>query len=214
MDFKTLVKIELTKQNKTQTWLAEQLGVSQPAIAKLLSKNDLRVSQMEDIARALGGRLVVDLISNEELEMKKQYDVERYEVVVPYKNRGVLESGYALVNGPCEHIGYLENFDNREDALEALKKYEPTLEERRTHRGTEFVLTEYAVEEVELDEDGDPSGSVGLIDTLEVTFKVINDDTDEVIGEFRSYRDAEKAMKAYEDEHEDDALGMCIRCDL
>ena len=59
--FKTLVKVELAKQDKNQVELAESLGISQPALTKQMLKDDFKESRMREIAEALNCELVIEL---------------------------------------------------------------------------------------------------------------------------------------------------------
>ena len=60
--FKTLIKIELAKQDKNQVWLSEQLGIAQPTLAKQMKNDDFKESRMREIAEALDCELVIKLV--------------------------------------------------------------------------------------------------------------------------------------------------------
>ncbi|MDU6360099.1 MAG: hypothetical protein E7K67_11215 [Peptostreptococcaceae bacterium] len=65
-DISTEIKVMLARRNKTITWLAEQLGVTQPAISKKLRINDFRINEVKKIANLLEFDMVIDFkdISN------------------------------------------------------------------------------------------------------------------------------------------------------
>ena len=59
--FKKLVKVELAKQDKSQVWLAEKLGISQQALTKQVNLDNFKESRMREIAEALNCELVIEL---------------------------------------------------------------------------------------------------------------------------------------------------------
>ena len=65
-DISTEIKVMLARRNKTITWLAEQLGVTQPAISKKLRIDDFRINEVKKIANLLEFDMVIDFkdISN------------------------------------------------------------------------------------------------------------------------------------------------------
>ena len=48
------IKIILTKENKTQTWLAEQLGISSKQLSNKLGNNTFKLNEFDDMLDILG----------------------------------------------------------------------------------------------------------------------------------------------------------------
>lgn len=83
----------------------------------------------------------------------------KYEIIentrnVKYSNRNQIADGCTLEQDN-QFPRIMESFDNKADALEALKKYEGKVYKVLGNTGAYFEVTEYYVEKNEYDEDGE-----------------------------------------------------------
>ena len=87
-----------------------------------------------------------------------------------------------------------------EEAREMLKAYSTTIQKFPSNRV--ISVNEYYIEENEYDEDGDWISGGDIWEFTQPEIKLVNNDTDEVMGTFNNYEDALKALKAYEGDDE------------
>lgn len=84
----------------------------------------------------------------------KKYEIKQNTREISYKKRAEIKSGCTLEQDNQEPV-IIKTFDNKEEALQALKEYKTDIRELRSSTGTYYDVTEYYVEENEYDEDGE-----------------------------------------------------------
>lgn len=80
-----------------------------------------------------------------------------------------LKEGCAAVDDMNADPEIIKSFDNKEEALEELKKYKTEVHKFPSPIGSMYSVTEYYIQEVEYDEDGDwiSGGDVWEISKME-----------------------------------------------
>ena len=126
----------------------------------------------------------------------KKYDLKKIEMEVSYKNRSIIKEGCtcgADFDGSDWEV--IEQFEDKEKAIEEINKYKTEISES----GNTFRVTEYSLEENEYDEDGEliEGGNTWWYSKMEI--KVIDNTTNETVGIFDNYADAENEQCNLED---------------
>ena len=85
------------------------------------------------------------------MEKNIKFELRKGMVQVPYRERKRIEAGFTYTLDEEPEI--IKVFENKEEALSELKKFESEIYAFKGASGTVFELTEYYVEENEYDED-------------------------------------------------------------
>lgn len=101
----------------------------------------------------------------------------------------------------------LASFDSKEEALEALKPYKADIREFNTGSGRCYQVTEWYVEEVEYDEDGELLNSPCVWAFSPMEFRLVDDDG-KLHGSHDNMADAMDAFNRLLDD--DDVWGLKI----
>ena len=92
-------------------------------------------------------------IKKERLIMKK-FELFKNDIEINWRDKGKIVEGCTLDQGDCDPE-IIKSFDNKDEALEALKKYKSDIRELKGNLGTYYEITEYYIQENYYDEDGD-----------------------------------------------------------
>lgn len=95
----------------------------------------------------------------------------------------------------------IETFDSKEEALKELEKYQTEIYSFQSNTGTCYEVTEYFVEEVEVNEDGERTDNgCNSIWFSEIKIELVAENsTSDSLGVFDNLQEAEKAMNDCEE---------------
>lgn len=100
------------------------------------------------------------------------YELKKFQTEITYKDRKNINDGCCLEDENPESI---HKFYDKETALKELDKYKPELRKLSGGSGSYFLVTEYAVEAYEADEDGEfVDGSVYYTNEFEWNEEIEN----------------------------------------
>ncbi len=97
----------------------------------------------------------------------KRYDLIKNTREISYKDRDEVCQGCTL-DQMDQEPETLKSFDDKDEALEALKKYQSEISKLGGGAGTYYIITEYYVQINEYDEDGDWIGGGDVLDFAEM----------------------------------------------
>lgn len=109
---------------------------------------------------------------------KKKWGLIKNDIVFPWKDKSKIDQG-CTVSTPRmkEKPEILLEFDNLEDAKKALSKYASIIELEKTVVGSRWRFTEYYIEELNFDENGEwiPDGDIWAFSEIPVTAEDVAD---------------------------------------
>lgn len=117
-------------------------------------------------------------MNEEELSEKKKWCLMKNDIVFPWKDKGKIEQGCTVsIPRTEEYPELISQFNNLEDAQEALSKYASIIELEQTTVGSRWRFTEYYIEELSFDEDGEwmPGGDILAFSEIPVTAEDVAD---------------------------------------
>lgn len=163
--------------------------------------NKARAIAVYNIAKALNCS-IEDLLDLEDERKDMVVKMTKYELFklnneISWKNRyGILPGCSIDLNG-SQDPEKIEEFQTKEEALEALKKYSTSVGEGSGF----FLITEYYVSEIEYDDDGDFLNE-DILKYSKMNIKVIEKPSYNVLASFDNYKDAEDFKNSYDGENE------------
>lgn len=119
------------------------------------------------------------------------YNLMKDSVEIDYKRRAQIAEGVA-VDSECG-AEIVKTFATETEALKALNEYSTEVRELSSSAGAYYLVTEYYIEEAIYDDEGEWIDGGDVIAHTPLKVAVYDDETDEVIGTFNNYRDAERA---------------------
>ena len=129
-----------------------------------------------------------------------KYELRENSREVKYKERFEIAPGCTANQDDCESK-LIKSFDSKEDALKELEQYESNICKFDTATGPKYEVTEYFVEEVECNEDGEWVAGGDIWGFSEMCIRVVADNgTADTLGEFDNLEDAEKIMRDCDEE--------------
>ncbi len=99
---------------------------------------------------------VVELIKykiKKECKRMKKCELFKNTVEINWRDKGKIVEGCTIGQGDCDPE-LLASFDNKDEALEALKKYKSNIRELSGNLGKYYEITEYYIQENIYDEEG------------------------------------------------------------
>lgn len=163
--------------------------------------NKARAIAVYNIAKALNCS-IEDLLDLEDKRKDMVVKMTKYELFklnneISWKNRyGILPGCSIDLNG-SQDPEKIEEFQTKEEALEALKKYSTSVGEVSGF----FLITEYYVSEIEYDDDGDFLNE-DILKYSKMNIEVIEKPSYNVLASFDNYKDAEDFKNSYDGENE------------
>ena len=163
--------------------------------------NKARAIAVYNIAKALNCS-IEDLLDLEDERKDMVVKMTKYELFklnneISWKNRyGILPGCSIDLNG-SQDPEKIEEFQTKEEALEALKKYSTSVGEGSGF----FLITEYYVSEIEYDEDGDFLNE-DILKYSKMNIEVIEKPSYNTLASFDNYKDVEDFKNSYDDENE------------
>ena len=163
--------------------------------------NKARAIAVYNIAKALNCS-IEDLLDLEDERKDMVVKMTKYELFklnneISWKNRyGILPGCSIDLNG-SQDPEKIEEFQTKEEALEALKKYSTSVGEGSGF----FLITEYYVSEIEYDEDGDFLNE-DILEYSKMNIEVIEKPSYNTLASFDNYKDAEDFKNSYDGENE------------
>lgn len=163
--------------------------------------NKARAIAVYNIAKALNCS-IEDLLDLEDERKDMVVKMTKYELFklnneISLKNRyGILPGCSIDLNG-SQDPEKIEEFQTKEEALEALKKYSTSVGEGSGF----FSITEYYVSEIEYDEDGDFLNE-DILEYSKMNIEVIEKPSYNTLASFDNYKDAEDFKNSYDGENE------------
>lgn len=132
-------------------------------------------------------------------------DVKRFKLMentreISYKDRLEIKAGCALDQADQEPAA-IKAFGSKAEALEVLKEYKTEIRELSGSAGSYYSVTEYYIQESELDDEGDLL-SCDIWGFSRIEIELVEKPSYSIIGTFGSYEEAEKAYNDYEGENE------------
>lgn len=127
-----------------------------------------------------------------------RFEIKKDNMEIRYRDRNQIKPGCTLDNMNSDPK-VIEVYDNKEDALNALRKYKTEISEFSFPTGRMFDVTEYYVEENTYDDDGEPESCNGVWEESKMEI-LLKDEDGKVIDTFNNYADAEAAYNACDDE--------------
>lgn len=133
-----------TKLKMTQKEFGEYLNIPQ------------RTIQSWELGDRTPPEYVLELIrfkiKKERLIMKK-FELFKNTVEINWREKDRIEEGCTMDQGDCDPE-IIKSFDNKDEALEALKKYKSDIRELSGNLGKYYEITEYYIQENIYDEEG------------------------------------------------------------
>lgn len=128
-----------------------------------------------------------------------KYELRENTREVKYKERFEIAPGCTANQDDCESK-LIKSFDSKEAALKELEQYESNIYKFDTATGPKYEVTEYFVEEVECNEDGEwiAGGDIWGFSKMEI--EVVEKPSYNTIAAFDNFEDAEKTMNDCEEE--------------
>lgn len=131
-----------------------------------------------------------------------KYELKKDSIEVKYKDRKEIKPGIVLTSDNQEPE-LVKAFDNKEDALEELRKYKSSII-KHTYNGTIFVVEEYYVEENTYDDEDEEEwvsgGDVWEFSKMEI--ELVEKPSYDTLAVFDNMADAEMAENDYKGENE------------
>lgn len=145
------------------------------------------------------------LLKNEfEIEMSGnliKYEIKKNEININYKNRATIKAGCTLCQND-QDPEIIEPYENKEEALDALKSYRTSIDEFNSTNGTYYTVTEYYVEENTYDEDGTWINGGNVWAFSEIKIELIEKPSYKTLGIYADMESAENALNDYEGKNE------------
>ena len=163
--------------------------------------NKARAIAVYNIAKALNCS-IEDLLDLEDerkdmvVKMTK-YELFKFNNEINWKNRYGILPGCSIDLNVSQDPEKIEEFQTKEEALEALKKYSTSVGEGSGF----FSITEYYVSEIEYDDDGDFLNE-DILKYSKMNIEVIEKPSYNVLASFDNYKDAEDFKNSYDGENE------------
>lgn len=163
--------------------------------------NKARAIAVYNIAKALNCS-IEDLLDLEDerkdmvVKMTK-YELFKFNNEINWKNRYGILPGCSIDLNVSQDPEKIEEFQTKEEALEALKKYSTSVGEGSGF----FSITEYYVSEIEYDDDGDFLNE-DILEYSKMNIDVIEKPSYNVLASFDNYKDAEDFKNSYDGENE------------
>lgn len=138
----------------------------------------------------------------------KKYELRKNSIEIKWKDRKNIKPGITTEEDYPEII---KIFDNEEDAVAELKKYETSISITYAYSGLKYLLVEeYYVEINEYDEEDEWINGCDIVDYSKMEIELVEKrsrEPDKVIATFDNMRDAENALldeeiKAYDEDSE------------
>ena len=130
-----------------------------------------------------------------QFELKKRVDEIRF------KDRLKIKQG-CVVDNMENYIDTIKTFNDKESALTELKKYITEIKEVSNY----YLVTEYFVEEVEVDEEGEFISNGDIWDISTMVIEVVGKPKYNILATFNNYEEASK----FESECVDKDIECCI----
>ena len=163
--------------------------------------NKARAIAVYNIAKALNCS-IEDLLDLEDERKDMVVKMTKYELFklnneINWKNRYGILPGCSIDLNVSQDPEKIEEFQTKEEALEALKKYSTSVGEGSGF----FSITEYYVSEIEYDDDGDFLNE-DILKYSKMNIEVIEKPSYNVLASFDNYKDAEDFKNSYDGENE------------
>lgn len=163
--------------------------------------NKARAIAVYNIAKALNCS-IEDLLDLEDKRKDMVVKMTKYVLFklnneISWKNRYDILPGCSIDLNGSQDPEKIEEFQTKEEALEALKKYSTSVGEGSGF----FSITEYYVSEIEYDDDGDFLNE-DILKYSKMNIEVIEKPSYNVLASFDSYKDAEDFKNSYDGENE------------
>lgn len=131
----------------------------------------------------------------------KKFELKKSTVEISFANRARIKEGCTY----GQEAELIKPFDNEEDALEALEKYQTEIRELRGTAGTYYVVTEYYVEEnTYTNDEWITGGDVWRFSEMKIS--LVEKSGYETVKTFDNMADAERAYNEYDGEN-----GVCLQ---
>lgn len=127
-----------------------------------------------------------------------RFEIKKDNIEIKYNDRDQIKQGCTLYNMNSDPE-VIDVYGNKEDALDALRKYKTEISEFSSPVGRMVNVTEYYVEENIYDDDGEPESCNGVWEESKMEI-FLKDEDGKVIDTFDNYADAEAAYNACNDE--------------
>lgn len=127
-----------------------------------------------------------------------KYELRKGSIEISYKNRFEIAPGIAVDD--IDEV--IATFDTLEDAKKELEKYSTYIRSLSGSAGSYYLVEEYFVEEIELDEDEDFICSLGVHEYSKMEFELIEKPSYKTLATFDNMRDAEEAYNNYDGDNE------------
>ena len=163
--------------------------------------NKARAIAVYNIAKALNCS-IEDLLDLEDKRKDMVVKMTKYELFklnneISWKNRYGMLPGCSIDLNGSQDPEKIEEFQTKEEALEALKKYSTSVGEGSGF----FSITEYYVSEIEYDDDG-VFLNEDILEYSKMNIEVIEKPSYNVLASFDNYKDAEDFKNSYDGENE------------
>lgn len=163
--------------------------------------NKARAIAVYNIAKALNCS-IEDLLDLEDKRKDMVVKMTKYVLFklnneISWKNRYDILPGCSIDLNGSQDPEKIEEFQTKEEALEALKKYSTSVGEGSGF----FSITEYYVSEIEYDDDGDFLNE-DILKYSKMNIEVIEKPSYNVLASFDNYKDAEDFKNSYDGENE------------
>ena len=128
-----------------------------------------------------------------------KYEIKECTREIKYKERFEIAPGCTANQDDCESK-LIKSFDSKEDALKELEQYESNIYKFENNGMTFYEVTEYFVEEVECNEDGEWVAGGDIWGFSKMKIEVVEKPSYNTIAAFDNFEDAEKTMNDCEEE--------------
>lgn len=131
-----------------------------------------------------------------------KYELKKDSIEVRYKDRKEIKPGIVLTSDNQEPE-LIKTFDNKEEALEELRKYKSSITEH-TYNGILYVVEEYYVEENTYDDEDEDEWLSGgdVCDFSKMEIELVEKPSYSTLAVFDNMADAERAENDYDGENE------------
>lgn len=128
----------------------------------------------------------------------KKYELRARESEINWKDRESIKPGCTAEE---LEYGIIQSFDTLKEAREALTEYKTEIRQTGGNH-VYYVVTEYSIESVEYNEDGDLVDSGDIIEFSEMKIEVVEKPSYKTIATCSNYEEAEEAKASYDGDDE------------
>lgn len=128
-----------------------------------------------------------------------KFEIRKEDIEISYRNRRDIKEG-CTQNQDDHQTETVKSFDSKEEALNDLKGRKTEITELSGGAGKYYLVTEYFVEEIEVDEDGEETEDLGTWGYSKMAITLVEQPSYEEIGTYESFADAEDAFNTFDGE--------------